>query len=173
MEQRDKNFAGEVLEVQEALSLQSLAMKYALPAASRIKDLGGMYRFSLYNSPGKETMIGSGERLTIMGICLGKTAIDSYTMRVSFLHMDLTEELRFSNTRELYRFDWTSRSNHCMGTLSVYSQFGEVTNAFVDEQGITQSEVTAHVSKVEYPMSIEQCDLLADRLIETIQRMAA
>lgn len=173
MELRDKNFTSEILGVEEALSLQSLAMKYALPAASYIKDLGGMYRFSLYRSPGAEVGIGSGERLTIMGVCLGRTVLDTNTMRISFLHMDLTEERRFSNTRELFRFDWTGRSDHCIGTMKTYGHFGEIVNSYVDEQGVTHSEVVAHISKEESPISVEHCDELADKVLECAQRMTA
>lgn len=162
-----------LLEVQEALALQSLAMKYVFPKATLVKDNSGMYRFSLYQSPGPEIGIGSGEKLTFMGVCLGRTALNMYTMRVSFLHMELIEEKRFSNNRELYRLDWAGRSEHCVGTMKMYSHHGEVTDSYVDDNGVTQSEVLAHISKEEYPMSTEHCDILAEKVLEATQRMVA
>lgn len=161
-----------LLEVREALALQSLIMRYALPRATKIKDLGGMYRFTLYKSPGPEVGIGSGEHLTLMGVCLGRTMLNTRTMRVSFLHMDLTPERRFSNYRELYRLDWMTRKDYCIGTMKTYSHHGEIQDSFVDDAGLRQSEVVAHISKEEYPMSIEHCDELAEKLLETTQWIA-
>lgn len=163
----------QLLEVQEALALQSLAMKYAFPKATSIKDGGGMYRFMLYRSPGQEVGIESNETLSFMGICLGRTALNMYKMRVSFLELDLRESQRYSNRRELYCLDWMPRNEYCFGTIKIYGHYGEITESSVDELGRRRDEVVAHISKEELHMAPEHCDSLAEKILHVTEQVAA
>lgn len=154
----------ENIPINEILSLQSLAMGVIGEQARRLTSKDKMTGYVLFdNSRGA---IGSGTIDTYMGVVARRPSINNWRLSISFLSMVNTHELRYSNTRELYRFDW-NKAGKCLASKLTIDNFNPVVSTTWDPQNVRIDTVEHTASSVWRPIDVEECDELANRMLET------
>ena len=154
----------EFIPVREVLSLQSLAMGVLSEQARRKIFRQKMTGYVLFENSGGA--IGSNTVDTYMGVVARRPAVNYWQFTVSFLSMMNNEALRYSNTRELYRFNW-NRQGHCVGTKILTDNYNPVVSSRYDtEKGIVDT-VDSNIESWWRPLDVQDCDELAERMLQT------
>lgn len=160
------------LSVSEALAIRSLAVNEVMTKARVVSQKDSMTRFVLYDAIHPEQEIESDKQECFLGVCVGRVALNSWTMRISFLDLSLEEGSLYSNRRELYRFDWGG-SDVCFGGKSVYQNKYEIIGRDFTESGEVTDTLEEQRFRIDLPVEEMDCDALADRMLDVTRRMSA
>lgn len=159
------------LDISEALAIQSLAMSEVRSRARTVRQGDRMTRFVLYDAirPGQEALSDGVE--CFLGVCVGKVALNNWTMRISFLELELAEGMLYSNKRELYRFDWDAKGN-CFGGKSLFMNNYDIIGRDFNEVGNMIDTIEEQRMKVDSFVEVPDCDELTNRMLEVSRRMS-
>lgn len=160
------------LGIEDVLAIQSLAMITLRNQARIAKRAERMHRFMIYDAIPAEEEYGSEMEECFLGVCVGRVAPRNWTMRVSFLKLDLSEKFLYSNTRELYRFDWNANGD-CFGEKATYVHFGEITGRQFSSTGEIIDDVTFHKVRASNLIGVDECDELGERMLDVSKKRAA
>lgn len=154
----------EFLPIDEVRAIQSLAMGVLSEKARRKVFKDKMTGYVLYESTGEP--MGSNAVDTFMGVISKKPAINYWQFTVSFLSGMMNDRLRYSNTRELYRFNWNNLGC-CVGTKILTDNYNPVVSTRYDiESGIIDT-VEPNIESWWRPIDVADFDDLSERMLHT------
>lgn len=152
------------IPVDEVRAIQALAMGSLSKQARTRLDDEKMSGFVLYDNPVPSELIGTSAVDVFMGVVSRKMEYDYWQFTVSFLTMMNSDELRHSNTRELYRFNWNNQGR-CVGTKILTDNYHPIVNTRYDtERGLIDT-VQPHIKSWWYGLHDNDCAQLADRML--------
>lgn len=144
--------------------LQSLAMGVFRERARREVSRQKMTGFVLLDS--MEGDMQSNAVDTYMGFLSQRITHDYWQFTVSFLTYMMNHELRYSNYREQFRFNWNAEGR-CIGTKIITDNYYPVTDTrFEPERGFIDT-VDPSPSSDWRPLDDADCDELRDRVLAT------
>lgn len=157
------------IPVEEVLAIQSLAMSTVRERARRVRVQDSIHRFVIYDSSAGP--IGSNGLDTFLSVSVGKKDFRWWQMSVSFLSLLMNHKLRYSNTRELYRFDWDAEG-HCSGIKFFYDNHNPVIEtlpSLTDDKKVVDI-IQPRAMMWSRPVDANECDELCDRMLQIITR---
>lgn len=142
----------------EVRVIRALAESLQRHARTQV-DNDQMSGYVLYDSPRRP--MGSNSVDVFMGVVSRRFSNDYHQFTVSFLSMMMNEELRYSNTRELYRYNWNN-IGYCVGTKIVTDNYNPVVSTRYDTEKGYIDTVEPDVTSYWRPLdSADGQDLLA------------
>lgn len=153
------------IPLKQVLALQSLAMGVFRERARREVSKQKMTGYVLFDK--SEGDMGSGATDTYMGVISRKLKYDYWQFTVSFLTYVMREEVRYSNLREQYRFNWHA-NGMCVGTKIVHDNYYPIIASRVDPQDGIIDTVDPSVTHMWYELDSEDCDDLRGRMLSTV-----
>lgn len=153
-----------LIPLDNVLHLQSIAMGVLRERARRVESKPKMTGFVLFDrSPGD---MDSNAIDTYMGVVARKVTHDYWQFSVSFLSYMMNQKLRYSNHRELYRFNWNA-DQACTGTKIIHDVYNPVVSTRHDPDKGLIDTVAPSVTKDWYPLDERDCSELRDRMLAT------
>jgi hypothetical protein len=162
------------LPVGEVEALRDFAMTYVRGHARQVvaDKNARAHRFVLLDESGGQ--VGSDEVDTYLSVSVSKRE-RLQRMRVSFLELILSEERRYSNSREVYYFDWQP-DGVVYARRRVIDIFGRIISTGLNEEGLVEDLVIPEIVDRTFPIAVADCDALCDRMLavtESVRQKAA
>lgn len=160
----------DLLPLSGVRAIQSLAMGVLSEQARRLNSREKMTGFVLFDTTGEG--MGSNTLDTYMGVVSRRPAVNYWQFTVSFLSGIMNNELRYSNTRELYRFNWDS-TGKCLGTLIVNDNYNPVISTQYDTEHGLIDTVDPNATSYWRPIEMDDCLDVVERMSEVTERVKA
>lgn len=150
------------LPVQEIFSLRAIAMGVVAEQARKIVDKPKMTGYAIYDSTTES--IGSGAVETYLGVIAKKLTYDYWQMTISFRSSILEDNLRYSNTLEINRFNW-NQQGACVGTKVFTDNYYPIVSSRQDDLSGVVDKVEPHVVSWWRPLDTADCDDITERML--------
>jgi hypothetical protein len=156
------------VDLRQVLSVQSLAMGVFREAARREVIKHKMTGFVLLDRT--EGEMGSDGVDTYMGFMSRRLSYDYWQFTASFLRYEMTDHLRYTNYRELYRYNWNT-AGKCIGTYITTLNYNPITSTREDEDLGRVDTVEPHIHTEWGPLSDNDTPELKKRMYRTISNI--
>lgn len=151
--------------IDNVLHLQSLAMGVFREKARRVKSADKMTGFVLFDSSDGD--MSSNDTDTYMGVISRRIKHNYWQFSVYFLTYMMNHELRYSNTREQFRFNWDSTGT-CVGTKTTTDHYNPVIGTRNEPLLGPIDTVKTHTATDWYPLYEHDCEELRQRMMATV-----